>query len=220
MKKLILGIAILAIAVMSQAQRGGGFMRNQGGPVGYISREDVQKELVLTDEQKEKITAITDSQQMGPKFQKAMEDAGLTREDFGTADGQKKMPAIFAKIQAEIKKEIEVVLTPTQITRWNEVSIQLAGNLAAVQPEVGKLLVLTDDQSKLIAELQKKQMDATRGLGQQMRDGSLTFEEFQTKQKKNTEIMDSEVAKILTDAQKAKLKELGGKKFERKDEIN
>ena len=36
--------------------------------------------------------------------------------------------------------------------------------------------------------------------------------------KKNGEILDSEIGKLLTDAQKAKLKEMGGKKFERKDD--
>jgi hypothetical protein len=43
------------------------------------------------------------------------------------------------------------------------------------------------------------------------------MEEFQEKNKKNDDILNTEIGKVLTDAQKAKLSEMGGKKFVRKD---
>jgi hypothetical protein len=57
-----------------------------------------------------------------------------------------------------------------------------------------------------------------QGLFAQVQSGELTMEDVQAKRKKNDEILDSEIGKLLTEAQKAKLKEMGGKKFDRKDE--
>ncbi len=218
MKKLLFGIAILAVALVANAQRGQGFRGMMRGPMGSITRADVQAELKLTDDQKDKITNLTDFQQNMPKFQAAMQEAGLSRDDFQTEAGQKKMRAVMEKIQAQQKKDIEAVLTPDQVKRWNEVSIQLDGNSAILQPEIAKALGITDDQKAKIQDLQKVQMDAMRSMGEKMRNQELTMEEFQAKRKKNDEVMDAELGKLLTDAQKAKLKEMGGKKFEKKDD--
>ena len=47
------------------------------------------------------------------------------------------------------------------------------------------------------------------------------MEDVQEKRKKNDEILETEIGKVLTDDQKAKLKTMAGtKKFERKDEGN
>ena len=221
MKKLILGIAILAIAVMSQAQRGGfGMMGGAGGgnPAMLLGREDVKKDLGLTDDQNEKLAPLIDPQQMFPKFQKAMQDAGVDFQEMRTEAGQKKMAPYFEKMTADMKKELDAILTPAQSKRLGEIGIQMAGNMAVVQKDVAKALAITEDQDTKIKALTKAQQAANQGLYQKVRDGEITREEIQDKMKKNTEIMDSEVGKILTEAQKAKLKELGGKKFERKDE--
>ena len=222
MKKLILGIAILAIAVMSQAQRGfgGGMMGGGGNPLLLLGREDVKKDLVLTDDQVEKLTPYTDMQQFFPRMMKAAQDAGLSQEDFRSEEGRKKMRPIMEKMQADTKKEVEAILTPTQVKRLGEINIQFNGNRSVSQKDVAKALGITDDQTKAIADLNKKQGEATRGLSQKVQDGELTREDAEAKRKKNDEILDSEIGKLLTESQKAKLKELGGKKFERKDEIN
>lgn len=223
MKKLLFGIAILAIAVMSQAQGGGrGFGMMQGGGAAsaamLLARDDVQAELALTDEQKDKIAALTDPQQMFPKMQKFMSDNGVSFDDFRTEEGRKKMPALMEKMQAEVKKEIDAVLTPAQSKRLGEIVIQESKFSAVFQKDVAKALVITEDQDTKLKALQKAQQDAQRGLGTQMRNQEITMEELQEKMKKNTEILNSEIGKILTDVQKAKLKEMGGKPFVKKDD--
>ena len=130
------------------------------------------------------------------------------------------MRPIMEKMQADTKKEVEAILTPTQVKRLGEINIQFNGNRSVSQKDVAKALGITDDQTKAIADLNKKQGEATRGLSQKVQDGELTREDAEAKRKKNDEILDSEIGKLLTESQKAKLKELGGKKFERKDEIN
>lgn len=216
MKKLLFGITILAVAVLAQAQRGGMMMGGgaAGNPVMILGREDVQEDLKLTDDQKEKLADYTDMQKMFPKMMSAAQEAGISREDMRSEKGQK----FFKDYQEKIRKEIEGILTPDQAKRWNEIAIQMAGNMAVARPEIAKLVGLTDDQNAKIKDLQKKQGEAMQGLVQQMRDGELTREDLQEKMKKNNEILDSEVGKLLTEPQKAKLKELGGKHFEKKDD--
>ena len=220
MKKLVFGIAILAIAVMSQAQRGfgGGMMGGAGNPLMLLTRDDVKKDLALTDDQSEKLAPLTDPQQFFPKIQKAMQDAGVDFQEMRTEAGQKKMAPIMEKIQADMKKEIEAILTPAQAKRLGEINVQFNGNRAVLQKDIAKAIGLTDDQNKSIAELQKKQGEAMRGLFQKLQSQEITREDMQESMKKNNEILDSEIGKLLTEAQKAKLKEMGGKKFEKKDD--
>lgn len=222
MKKFILGMAVLAIAVLSNAQGGGRGMMMQGGPGGnplmLLTRADVKADLALTDEQSDKLAAMNDQTAMRDKFMKAMQDSGLSFEEMRTDEGRKKMAPIMEKIQADMKKEVEAVLTPTQVKRLAEINIQFNGNRSVLQKDVAKAVGLTEEQNKAIADLQKKQQAAMQGLFQQIQSGELTREDMQEKMKKNGEILDSEIGKLMTEAQKAKLKEMGGKKFERKDE--
>ena len=226
MKKLILGIAILAIAVMSQAQRGfGGGGMMGGGSAALLGREDVKADLKLTDDQKDKLTALMptgDREAMMAMFQEIMKEAGISDfQEMQTAEGQKKMAPVIAKRAVEMKKKQDAILTPEQSKRLAEINVQFYGNRVVTQPDVAKALVMTEDQTKAIAELNKKQGEAMRGLFQKVRDGELTMEDVTDKRKKNDEILDAEIGKLLTEKQKAQLKEMAGtKKFERKDEIN
>ena len=218
MKKLLFGIAILAIAVMSQAQRGFGF--GGGGGAGMLlQRDDVKKDLVLTDDQTEKLAALNDRDAMMANFQAAMKEAGISDfSEMRTPEGQKKMAPVMEKMQAEMKKKIDAILTPAQSKRLDEINIQFNGNRSVSQKDVAKALGITEEQTKAIADLNKKQGAAMQGLFQQVQSGELTREDMQDKMKKNNEILDAEIGKLLTEAQKAKLKEMGGKKFERKDD--
>ena len=156
---------------------------------------------------------------MMANFQQAMKDAGISDfSEMRTPEGQKKMAPIMEKMQSDMRKKIDAILTPDQSKRLDQINIQFNGNRSVTQKDVAKAIGLTDDQSKAIADLQKKQSAAMQGLFQQVQSGELTREDMQDKMKKNGEILDSEIGKLLTDAQKAKLKEMGGKKFERKDD--
>lgn len=227
MKKVLLGIAILAIAVMSQAQRGGGFggMMGGGGAAALLAREDVKADLKLTDEQKDKLAALMptgDREAMMAMFQEIMKEAGISDfQEMRTEEGQKKMAPVMAKRMADMKKKQEAILTPEQNKRLAEINVQFNGNRVVTQADVAKALSVTEEQTKAIADLSKKQGEAMRGLFQKVQSGEMTMEDVQASRKKNDEILDSEIGKLLTEKQKAQLKEMAGtKKFERKDEGN
>jgi hypothetical protein len=221
MKKLLIGIAVLALAVFSQAQRGQGMgmMMGQGGgnPLMLLAREDVQEDLALTSEQKEKLLEFTGQEAMRSRFMKFMQDSGMSFEDMRSEEGRKKLAPMMEKMQAEMKKEIEAVMTPAQVKRLGEINVQFNGNRSVMQKDIAKAVAITETQQTKIDALNKGVGEARRALMEKMRNQELSMEEFQEKNKKNDEILDAEIGKVLTDAQKAKLSEMGGKKFVRKD---
>jgi len=221
MKKLLIGIAVLALAVFSQAQRGQGMgmMMGQGGgnPLMLLAREDVQEDLALTSEQKEKLLEFTGQEAMRNRFMKFMQDSGMSFEDMRSEEGRKKLAPMMEKMQADMKKEIEAVMTPAQVKRLGEINVQFNGNRSVMQKDIAKALAITEAQQTKIDALNKGVGEARRALMEKMRSQELSMEEFQEKNKKNDDILNTEIGKVLTDAQKAKLSEMGGKKFVRKD---
>jgi hypothetical protein len=221
MKKILIGIAVLALAVFSQAQRGQGMgmMMGQGGgnPLMLLAREDVQEDLALTSEQKEKLLEFTGQEAMRNRFMKFMQDSGMSFEDMRSEEGRKKLAPMMEKMQADMKKEIEAVMTPAQVKRLGEINVQFNGNRSVMQKDIAKALAITEAQQTKIDALNKGVGEARRALMEKMRNQELSMEEFQEKNKKNDDILNTEIGKVLTDAQKAKLSEMGGKKFVRKD---
>lgn len=220
MKKFILTVAILAIAFLSNAQRGGGMWGQMGGGVNNLTllgREDVQEDLNLTLDQKSKLAEFTDRQAMMGRFQKVMADSGMSFEDMRSEEGRKKMAPMMEKMTAEITKEVEAIMTPEQNTRLKQIAVQFYGYRVVQNKDVAKAIGFTDEQKGKVDELNKKMGEARQALMQKVMSQEISREEMQEKSAKNDEILNTEIGKILTDAQKAKLTEMGGKKFVKKD---
>lgn len=222
MKKLILSLVVAVAAVSAFAQGGGrqgGMMGRMGmdSPLMILTREDLKEsiyaDLGLNDDQKLKLAEYFAPDAMRERMMSVFQNSGLSREDFGTEEGRKKMGEIMAKQQESMKKEIEGMMTPEQVKRLGQIYLQVSGNRAVMNKDVAKALEITSAQQEKIDALQKASGEAMQALFQKMRDQEITREEMQEKQKKNGEIMNTEIGKILTENQKAKLAEMGGKKF-------
>jgi Spy/CpxP family protein refolding chaperone len=216
LKNLIV-LATAAVLVCSAMAQGGGQGRrggfgNPGDPLQLTSREDVQKDLNLTDDQKTKLTDLRDkAQQKGREaFQAARDSAGDDREAM-----MKTIQTIMAKQAEENAKEIATILSADQVKRLKEIAIQFVGvAIVASNKEVQKDLEITDDQIAKFKDLQTKQQAAMREAMQNAQGDRAAMQEARTK---NDKIMADEIGKILTDAQKAKLKDMSGKPFTRVD---
>lgn len=222
MKKLILTLVIAVTACASFAQGGGfgrqgGMMRGMDSPLMILTREDLKEsiyaDLGLNDDQKLKLAEYFAPDAMRERMMSVFQNSGLSREDFGTDEGRKKMADIMAKQQESMKKEIEGMMTPEQVKRLGQIYLQVSGNRAILNKDVAKALEITSAQQEKIDGLQKASGDAMQALFQKMRDQEITREELQEKMKKNNDIMNVELGKVLTDNQKAKLTEMGGRKF-------
>jgi len=211
LKKLVIVVAIAALAVSAVAQGGGGGGRGQRGGRGggnpnslssLLNRADVQKDLGITDDQKTKLTEIrTNSRQ---KMTDARTAAG---------DDRAAQQAAMAKIGEEVGKEQMAVLTPDQQKRLKEIFVQVRGTQAVLNTEIQNDLGLSDDQKAKIKDLQERQTKANAELQAKVRDQSIDQTEAQAERQKNNKVLADEVEKVLSDAQKAKLKDMGGKPF-------
>jgi len=188
-------------------RRGGGQPGQGGNPYGaltLLNRADVQKDLAVTDDQKTKLGEIRTASRQ--KMQDAMQ--GVDRQDRAA------MTAAMGKVNDEISKEALAVLTGDQPKRLKEITVQIAGPRAATIKDVQAELGLSDDQKKAITDLMAKQQLANREIGQKVQDGSLDQAGARDARTKNDKVLGDEIEKVLTDAQKAKLKDMAGtKKF-------
>jgi Spy/CpxP family protein refolding chaperone len=202
--KRIIIVAALAALVTASFGQGfrGGFGRGPQTGAMLLRRDDVKNDLKLTDDQKTKLLDLQDKMQS--KMREIFQGAGGDRE---------KMQADMKSAMEEATKDVNAVLTPDQQTRLKQIGIQLAGNGAAALPEVQADLKLTDEQKSKVADLQKTSQEANQSVMEKVRSQEIDRDAAGAAFKKNTDALNEEIGKILTDAQKAKLKELGGPVF-------
>lgn len=217
-----------------RGQGRGGFGQRGGGmtPLTLLGRSDVRKDLDLTEDQITKVEALIEKSrpqrgqggagggggQRGQGGGGQGQGGGGQRQGGGQGGGQltDEQRAAFAeaakKRADEQKAAIAEILKPEQVTRLSEIGYQLQGNMAILSADTQKALGLDEKQVASIKDLQTKQQEAMQALFQKMRDQELTREELQEKMTKNNDIMKTELGKILTSAQAAKLKAMGGTK--------
>ena len=208
LNKLALIVALAALVCSAIAQGGGGGRQgrgqgnrgNQFAPMTIAGREEVQKEIGLTDDQKTKITELRTATQQ--KSRDARQAAN--------GDRQAQQEAM-TKINAEAAKALAEILKPEQLKRLRELQIQWTGSMIVVSDkEVQKELAITEEQTAKFKELQDKQRAAMQEAQQNANGDRAAITEAMTK---NAKIMEEEIGKVLTDAQKTKLKEMGGKEM-------
>ncbi|RYG26084.1 hypothetical protein EON82_04665 [bacterium] len=223
MTKQILALAAfaaLSCASFAQGFGGGpgrGMMRMfQGGKMAtamLLNRPDVQEELKLDDSQKGKLDALRAGarDRFMPVFQEVRQ-SGLQGEDF-----QKAFQTRLQTLMDTMAKEALDVLSEAQRKRAQQLAVQSSGAMAVLQADVAKELVITPAQKAQIEDLQRRQEEATMGLFEKLQSGELQREQMPEIMQKNSKIMDESIRKLLTETQRAKLKELEGTPFAFKD---
>jgi len=213
-RALVAMVAIVLATRVSLAQRPGGFGGGFGGPGGgnngnlnTLNLEAVQKELEITDEQKEKL------KKLGEDVAKEMRDQFSGFRDLSREDREKKMEELQAKLKTrgeEIQKEVDAVLTPAQRVRLKQVAIQIQGTRALDSKEVQEALGITDEQKEKITKIREESRAGMRDLFQ---PGG-NREEAQKKMEEARKATEEKLTAVLTDAQKTKYEQMKGKKFE------
>lgn len=237
MKKINLIIAsaallgLLALPMTAEAQnrqqgggagggqrQGGGGMGQRGGMMGMnvsksmlLGRNDVQKDLKITAEQKAALDKARADQQA--KMQARMEEM---RNGGGGGGGD--FTAIreeFEKMAKDADDAAMKVLDKDQQKRLGEIQLQFDGMKVILKPEIQKELGMKADQKKRLDELQEQQQAANTAIMQRMRDGEISREELAPLMEQNNKALDAEFEKVLTAEQKETLKKMQGAKFTR-----
>ncbi len=216
---MVAGFALIAVgstAGRSQAadQKSEGHHRGHGG-AGFMAlgklellrNEKIQKELALTDEQRDSLH----------KFAEEL------REEIGKGRGQEQklspderrtqMAAVFAQRQKDIQKKLDDVLTTAQRQRLGELELQLRGPAALYQADVADSLALTDDQKKKLEDLKTEQAKQFRDMMRDAFHGGDRDKVREQVQKARKDAHDAVLA-VLTTEQRDKFEKMQGPKFE------
>jgi Spy/CpxP family protein refolding chaperone len=182
-----------------RGQGGFGGMRGGLGGLMLLRSEVVQKDLQLTDEQKESITKLQD------KAREAFSSLqGLSREE---------MQSKMQELRKDQDEKIGGILDAKQKVRLKEIGLQQAGPFALANKEVAEALKLTDDQVNKIKELtdgfQKEMREAFQS-AQNGGDASAARETFTKIRKEGSE----KLLAVLTDEQKASFEKMKGAKID------
>jgi hypothetical protein len=196
--QLTLAAAVVAIAVspaLAQQRQGRGFGGMGLGTLFYLTQKSVQEELKMSDEQIKKVTELQEKQREA--FQ------GL--RDLSQEERRTKMQE-NAKAQSEA---IAKLLDAKQLKRAKQIALQQQVSRALAftlnNEEIAKELKITDEQKDKIRDIQMKSFEELRDLG---RD-----EEAAKKRQEVMKATNEKVMGLLTDEQKAKLKEMQGEPF-------
>lgn len=229
LKTLIITAVVVALAIPSLSLAQGGGQRGQGGGqrgggqfgmggqtnLGLLGRADVQKDLKMTAEQIAAIQKIRDAQQekMRARFEE-MRNGG------GGGDFQA-MRDEMEKMNKANDEEALKLLDDKQKSRLQQISVQMGGVRVILRDEkIQKALGLTAQQKTDLDKLQASQQQANQELGQRMRNQEISREEFTAIREKNDKILDEEILKILTQAQKDTWASMQGDKFERDPKVD
>lgn len=204
MRKVLL-TAVLAglIALPVLAQPGGGLFRGADGGM-LLANPDVQKELKLSDTQKESLKkASTKMQEAMRKAREDMDREGFTKAMEGYRDSL-----------AGVRKE----LTGAQTKRLLGIEVQMAERSGQARifarEEVQKALKLTDKQKANIKELMSDmEKDAKELMEDAKGDRTKAMAAFKKLATMGKESF-TKINKTLTEEQKKAWKELQGDKFE------
>ena len=232
---LTLALAVLAAVVFclpvqaQEAQEGprrgpgrvtrgmGGGMFGGGNAMWLLRMEQIQEEIALTDEQKAQLNEI--GQQLMSEFRDQF--AGM--RELTQEQRQAKWGELREKIQKRaetIRKKTEGLLLPEQLTRVNQIRVQMLGSRAFGDKEVVEALGITEEQEATFEALAEAVSAKRRKLFEGIDWRSLADEERRQKggelAEKARQIQEEAVKEalgVLTDEQVETLKKMKGEEF-------
>ena len=184
-----------------------------GGGMALLTNEAVQKELKVTDEQKDKLKTFAEEQ--GPKMREKMQEA------FQDASGDRaKMAEAMARVNAEGKKALtdSKILDEKQMTRLTQIEhqavLQQQGPAAFTNAETAKALKLSDEQKDKLKGLADEFRKDRQELMQDARGTGDAATEARKKLQTVTKEYVAKATDVLNSDQKKEWKDMTGEHFE------
>ncbi len=196
------------IASVSFAQPPGGGrgmgMGMGGGGLALVKGKDVAADLKLTEDQVKKLEEL--DKKISEKRRTAMQEAQGDREA---------MMSAMQEIGKETEKGLGEVINADQSKRLKQLQLQSNmknGGLMAVlfNPEVSKALNFNEEQQEQMKGFREDQQNTMREMFQ---GGGGDPQEARKKMQDYTASLNKKIAKMLTEEQNKKLKELQGEPF-------
>lgn len=228
----IVAVVVLATSAFAQGGRGGG---QQGGGFGgqrggfgmqaqgallsetiLLLRNDVKKEIKVTEEQQKKLDALQVEmrQKMTAQFE-AMRNGGNNGGQAGTRGGfdREAIQKMMEESQKESTEKTKAILTAEQWKRLTQIRVQMAGSRLFTEDEFTKKLGLKANQKLDIMDMLDKQSQANQQIMAKMREEGADREALAKDMVENDRILREAIEKLLTADQKKILAEMEGPKF-------
>jgi Spy/CpxP family protein refolding chaperone len=196
---LTMAVLIPAMAQPPAGRPGGPFGGRLGGPmlmVGLLRSPQVQQELKLTDQQRQRL------EQLGEQWREKMR--GL--RDLPPEERRQKVQGM----RAEVEKQLSQILNEQQMKRLKQIALQVEGYAALERPEIAEQVGLTKEQRQKIRDILRQAGEKRREAFQQGQgDRQAAFQRM----REIRQWVDGEIEKLLTAEQKKKWQELVGAPF-------
>jgi Spy/CpxP family protein refolding chaperone len=177
-----------------------------GGMASLVVRDEVQQELQLVDEQKDKVRTITDEARN--KLRDQLRTMFTQTGNLSDEERRARFGEIRTKVEgvsAETDKQLEKVLLPHQLDRLKQIDLQSKlqqrGAQALTSGDVAKALNLTDEQRE---KLEKRAAEVQQ--------------ELQTQIKQLQADARKKMLDVLTADQRAQLEKMMGQQFDMPDQ--
>lgn len=207
-KWLLAGMAVLALATSAagQAQSSRPWVNPQGESLYLLMTPQLQKELEIVPEQKERLAKI--SQESQARLREAYKKVA----ELPAEERQEKYLDVMREMGEATEKEVRDVLLPMQVHRLRQILIQTklmqlqwGGANAFLHTELAEELQITDEQKRAFAEKEKE-------VREEIRRKTAEFH------KQMQEEMRTKMMGVLTPEQRRQLDALTGPKYEWKFE--
>ena len=220
-RKLSWAIALLSTALLcvtdAQAQQrkgqqgkaqGGGMGMGMGmgmtGP-GMISLPAVEKELKLTNEQKEKAKSFAEEyREKGQEMRSQLE--GLDRDE-----RMAKMQELTRAHYTTGMKDVEAMLKPEQTKRFKQIVFQTRGTENFTDPAIVKMLKMTDAQKDKVKNALESSQSEMR---EAMQDAQGDRQEMATQMTKIRKETTAKVMALMSPEQITMYNDMAGEKFD------
>lgn len=198
-------------------QRQPGFGQQSLVTTAVLSNKDLQADLKISDEQKNKLKAVAEKEQAISKKMREAFTGGKGKID---REKLQEIQKERTQIQEEIKKVVDETLTSNQKKRVKQIEVQAQGLRAFTSEANAKTLNLNDSQKtkiKAIAdEAQKGTLEARReiGFGAGERPTPEKIAEVNKKVQKIEKQAIADITDALTPEQQKLYKEMTGEPFD------
>ena len=160
-----------------------------------LRQKSVQKELELSPDVVKKITAFTNAQSEAVKKAAAMGEAALKEA--------------FVKLATENDKFLTDTLNEKQSKRLDQIMMQFTALTQLTKPEMVRELNLSDEQVKKLKDMRTEARKALSELIEAKERAGKSEKLAKLREETRTKIL-----AVLTDEQKAKVREIAGPPFE------
>lgn len=181
-----------------------------GGPAKLylLRRPDVAKDLKLDADQKEEVTEAIQ------EITRNRRDEYQKLRTLPIKDRVKKSRELSKKFTEMGNKKAKDILNEKQITRLDQIALQMQGIRALRNPEIVKKLKITKEQTKKFQDVQSEITKQRAQLYKDLRAGKIARAKLREKTQALTKSLEKKTLDVLNKDQRAKFETMKGKTFE------